>query len=53
MPLHLRRARTTRVSLEANGSMCRGMLRHRYDTDGVASARARDNAVTSQTSTFP
>lgn len=35
VPLHLRRARTTRVSLEANGSMCRGMLRHRYDTDGV------------------
>jgi len=35
VPLHLRRARTTRVSLEANGSMCRGMLRHRYLTDGV------------------
>jgi hypothetical protein len=32
MPLHLRRARTTRVSLEANGSICRGMLRHRYET---------------------
>jgi metal-sulfur cluster biosynthetic enzyme len=34
MPLHLRRARTTRVSLEANGSICRGMLQHRYDTPG-------------------
>jgi metal-sulfur cluster biosynthetic enzyme len=34
-PLHLRRARTTRVSLEANGSICRGMLRHRYDTPGL------------------
>jgi metal-sulfur cluster biosynthetic enzyme len=33
VPLHLRRARTTRVSLDANGSICRGMLRHRY---GVA-----------------
>ncbi|HYZ51980.1 MAG TPA: iron-sulfur cluster assembly protein [Streptosporangiaceae bacterium] len=34
MPLHLRRARTTRISLEANGSICRGMLQHRYDTPG-------------------
>lgn len=33
LPLHLRRARLTRVNAEANGSMCRGMLRHRY---GVA-----------------
>ena len=32
VPLHLRRARTTRVSMEANGSICRGMLRHRYDS---------------------
>jgi hypothetical protein len=29
-PLHLRKAQVTRVSLEANGSICRGMLRHRY-----------------------
>jgi metal-sulfur cluster biosynthetic enzyme len=35
MPLHLRRARTTRISLEANGSICRGMLRHRYNDPGV------------------
>jgi hypothetical protein len=34
MPLHLRRARTTRISIEANGSICRGMLRHRYDSSG-------------------
>jgi metal-sulfur cluster biosynthetic enzyme len=34
VPLHLRRARTTRVSLEANGSICRGMLRHRYEGAG-------------------
>jgi metal-sulfur cluster biosynthetic enzyme len=33
VPLHLRRARTTRVSLDANGSICRGMLRHRYGID--------------------
>jgi metal-sulfur cluster biosynthetic enzyme len=31
MPLHLRRAHVTRVSIEANGSICRGMLRHRYN----------------------
>jgi hypothetical protein len=30
LPLHLRRARTTRISIEANGSICRGMLEHRY-----------------------
>jgi metal-sulfur cluster biosynthetic enzyme len=34
-PLHLRRARTTRISLESNGGICRGMLRHRYQTSGV------------------
>ena len=34
MPLHLRRARTTRISIEANGSICRGMLAHRYGTPG-------------------
>jgi metal-sulfur cluster biosynthetic enzyme len=33
-PLHLRRARLTRVNVEANGSMCRGMLRERYATRG-------------------
>jgi metal-sulfur cluster biosynthetic enzyme len=35
LPLHLRRARLTRISIEANGSICRGMLGHRYDTPGV------------------
>jgi metal-sulfur cluster biosynthetic enzyme len=34
LPLHLRRAHTTRVSIEANSGICRGMLRHRYDTEG-------------------
>jgi metal-sulfur cluster biosynthetic enzyme len=33
-PLHLRRARVTAINMEANGSICRGMLRHRYDTAG-------------------
>jgi metal-sulfur cluster biosynthetic enzyme len=35
IPLHLRRARTTRISIEANGGICRGMLRHRYGTAGL------------------
>ncbi len=30
LPLHLRKARTTRVSVQANSGICRGMLRHRY-----------------------
>ena len=34
LPLHLRRARTTRISAEANASICRGMLRQRYETGG-------------------
>ena len=34
VPLHLRKARTTRVSIEANAGICRGMLRHRYATPG-------------------
>jgi metal-sulfur cluster biosynthetic enzyme len=39
LPLHLRRARTTRVSIEANSGMCRGMLRHRYGTAGQGEAK--------------
>ena len=35
MPLHLRRAHTTRISIEANTGICRGMLRHRYATSGL------------------
>jgi hypothetical protein len=34
VPLHLRKARTTRVNIEANTGICRGMLRHRYSTRG-------------------
>ncbi len=34
-PLHLRKTRLTRTSLEANGSICRGMLQHRYDSPGL------------------
>lgn len=34
LPLHLQRTRLTRVNTEANGSMCRGMLGHRYGQPG-------------------
>jgi hypothetical protein len=34
-PLHLMRARTTRVSIDANTGVCRGMLRHRYPDRGL------------------
>jgi metal-sulfur cluster biosynthetic enzyme len=34
LPLHLRRARTTRVGIEANAGICRGMLKVRYDSRG-------------------
>jgi metal-sulfur cluster biosynthetic enzyme len=30
LPLHLRRARVTRIGIDANTSICSGMLRHRY-----------------------
>jgi metal-sulfur cluster biosynthetic enzyme len=37
LPLHLRKAKLTRTSIEANGSICRGMLAHRYDrTPGLS-----------------
>jgi hypothetical protein len=30
VPLHLRRARLTRLGMEANGELCTSMLRTRY-----------------------
>ena len=38
VPLHLRKARLTRTSLDANTGICRGMLRHRYPTSGPGTA---------------
>ncbi|HTT53091.1 MAG TPA: iron-sulfur cluster assembly protein [Streptosporangiaceae bacterium] len=35
VPLHLRKARITRVSFDANGSICRGQLRQRYNSPGL------------------
>jgi len=42
VPLHLRRARVTRVSIEANAGICRGMLRHRYATSGQGQTPEED-----------
>jgi len=40
--LHLRKARTTKVGIDANTSICQGMLQHRYpdSIDGRLAARA-------------
>jgi len=35
LPLHLRKARVTRVSVEANSSICRGLLQERYRPVGA------------------
>ena len=35
LPLHLRKARLTRVGAEANSGICRGMLRDRYPSLGL------------------
>jgi metal-sulfur cluster biosynthetic enzyme len=42
VPLHLRKARTTRISIESNGSICRGMLAHRYDSPGPGAEDEED-----------
>ena len=36
LPLHLRRARVTGISIQANASICRGMLQARYPTSPSA-----------------
>jgi metal-sulfur cluster biosynthetic enzyme len=40
LPLHLRKAKLTAISIDANSGICRGMLRHRYDTPGRGEAPA-------------
>lgn len=42
VPLHLRRARVTSVSIEANASICRGMLQHRYHSPGRTAPQPTD-----------
>ena len=45
LPLHLRKAKITRVSIEANAGICRGMLRHRYGTQGLGEAPGLDQTT--------
>ena len=45
---HLGRARLTRISLEVNGGICRGMLRERYVTAGVGEKEDRMPAISSE-----
>ena len=40
LPLHLRKARLTRVGAEANSGICRGMLQDRYSTPGLGEETA-------------
>ena len=42
LPLHLRKARLTRVNTEANSGVCRGMLKDRYATVGLGQAADDD-----------
>jgi metal-sulfur cluster biosynthetic enzyme len=48
LPLFLRKAKLTRTSIEANGSICRGMLAHRYGSTPGPSQQARAQQTRSQ-----
>jgi metal-sulfur cluster biosynthetic enzyme len=48
VPLHLRRAHTTAVSLDANSGICRGMLAHRYAGTAGLGQRDPDRPVLGQ-----
>lgn len=43
LPLHLRKARLTRVGTEANGGICRGMLADRYAEKGLGHRQPGDD----------
>jgi metal-sulfur cluster biosynthetic enzyme len=43
VPMHLRRARVTRIGIEANSGICRGMLRHRYGRRGEGESVLAEN----------
>ena len=45
LPLHLRRAKVTRISIEANSGICRGMLRHRYRDPGQGETAPADGSL--------
>jgi metal-sulfur cluster biosynthetic enzyme len=45
LPLHLRKAQVTRISIEANSGICRGMLRHRYRDPGQGETIPADESL--------
>lgn len=45
LPLHLRKARTTGISVQANTGICRGMLRHRYAAAGLGESELGEEDV--------
>jgi metal-sulfur cluster biosynthetic enzyme len=42
LPLHLRKARTTGISVRANAGICRGMLRQRYAAAGLGESEGEE-----------
>jgi metal-sulfur cluster biosynthetic enzyme len=49
LPMHLRRARLTRVSTEANGEICRNLLRGRYPETTISIRSHRKPEIASPT----
>jgi metal-sulfur cluster biosynthetic enzyme len=45
LPLHLRKAKVTQISIEANSGICRGMLRHRYRDPGQGETIPADGSL--------
>jgi metal-sulfur cluster biosynthetic enzyme len=43
LPLHLRKARTTGISVQANAGICRGMLRRRYAAAGLGESEGEED----------
>ncbi len=43
LPLHLRKARTTAISVRANTGICRGMLRQRYAAAGLGESEGEED----------
>jgi metal-sulfur cluster biosynthetic enzyme len=52
LPLHLRRTRLTRTSLEANGGICRGMLAERYGHSRGAGQQDEESGLSAGATTL-
>lgn len=53
IPMALRRARSTRISIDGNAHFCRGLLRTRYPGSGEHQARRRDGEEPSDLTFIP